>query len=148
MALGLAITGLFCATALAVEPRSPAASDRCQVCGMFVKDYPTWTAVVVYEDGSQLFFDGPKDMFKYILNPDKYPEHPGTISGIFVTDYYATRFIDARKAVFVTGSDVMGPMGHELVPVANLDHARTFVEDHAGKAMLSFDEVTLEKIPR
>ena len=146
--LALAVTWIFCATGSASEPRMPDASDRCQVCGMFVEGYPNWIAVVVFEDGSQFFFDGPKDMFKYIRNPDKYRQRPGAISRILVTDYYSTRLIDARNAVFVSGRAVMGPMGHELVPVASADHAKTFVEDHAGKAVLAFDEVTTEKIPR
>jgi len=148
VALIWAIASGLCATALADAPRSPTPSDRCKVCGMFVEKYKNWIAIVVFEDGSQLFFDGPKDMFKFIRNPKKFKESPSGISEIFVTDYYATRFIDARKAFFVSGSDVMGPMGHELVPVENADDARTLLEDHAGKAILSFDEVTLEKVPR
>ena len=132
----------------AAEPARPTSSDRCKVCGMFVEKYRNWIAIVSFEDGAQLFFDGPKDMFKYILNPKKYNGRTSGISGVFVTDYYSTRFIDAREAFFVAGSDVMGPMGHELVSIGNADDARTFLEDHAGTAILSFGEVTPEKIPR
>jgi nitrous oxide reductase accessory protein NosL len=39
------------------------------------------------------------------------------------------------------GSDVLGPMGHELVPLMSEDDAREFLEDHAGVRILRFDDV-------
>ena len=40
------------------------------------------------------------------------------LATIAVTDYYAVEPIAARDAWYVVGSDVLGPMGHELVPLA------------------------------
>jgi len=130
------------------DSRPPTAEDRCGVCGMFVAKYPTWVATVVFVDGSQVFFDGPKDLFRYILNLEDFNAEDREISEIFVTDYYGTAFIDARSAFFVSGSDVMGPMGPELVPIAKESHAKTFVIDHGGESILRFGEITPEKIPR
>jgi nitrous oxide reductase accessory protein NosL len=65
-----------------------------------------------------------------------------------VTDYYRVKPIDATTALYVAGSDVMGPMGHELVPLENRDDAETFARDHGGTEILLFDEVTPAKIPR
>ena len=50
--------------------------------------------------------------------------------------------MDARTAWFVVGSDVLGPMGHELVPFAREAEAREFLRDHRGKQVLRFAEVT------
>ena len=123
--------------------------DKCQVCGMFVAGYPTWVAEIIFSDGTYAVFDGPKDMFRYYFNIPKYS--PGKklsgINAIYVTEYYSAKFMDARKGVlFVQGSDVMGPMGPELVPVDTLDHAKVFMKDHQGKKILKFDEVKKEDL--
>lgn len=115
---------------------------------MFVEKYRSWTATVVLEDGSQLFFDGPKDMFRFLLDPARFGHAGSSISRVFVTDYYTTRLIDARQATFVAGSDVMGPMGHELVPLGTADEAETFMKDHGGSGRFAFDEVTADDVPK
>ena len=137
-----------CGTGFGVEPQPPTSADRCAVCGMYVEKYTNWIATIVLEDGSQVFFDGPKDMFKYFLNLGKYKKRSEDIKKLYVTDYYAIQFIDAQEAFFVSGSDVMGPMGPELVPLASESDAGTFLQDHAGKAILKFDEVSLENVPK
>ena len=111
---------------------------------MFVAKYPEWVAVVVYRDGHAHFFDGAKDMFKYLANLARYaPDHrPEDIAAIAVTDYYAVEPIDAKAAFYVVGSDVLGPMGHELVPLANRSEAEEFLRDHAGSRIVAFGDVT------
>jgi nitrous oxide reductase accessory protein NosL len=115
---------------------------------MYVEKYPNWTATVMFEDGSQVFFDGPKDLFKFLLDPGKYGRQESSIADVFVTDYYTTKLLDARETLFVVGSDVMGPMGPELVPVANSGHAESFRADHGGDHVLTFDQVTPDVIPK
>jgi nitrous oxide reductase accessory protein NosL len=135
-------------TMLAADSRPPTDEDRCGVCGMFVAKYPNWVATVVFADGSQVFFDGPKDLFRYILNLEDFNAEDREISEVFVTDYYRTAFIDARNAFFVSGSDVMGPMGGELIPLEKREEAKTFAKDHGGREILEFDDITPDKIPR
>ena len=65
---------------------------------------------------------------------------------IVVTEFYNLEKIEARKALYVMGSDVMGPMGHELVPFATRADAEDFLKDHKGERILQFDEVTPEII--
>lgn len=115
---------------------------------MFVEKYHPWVATIVFADGAQVFFDGPKDLFRYLLDPEKFKVQDRAISGVFVTDYYRVRFIDAKTAFFVVGSDVMGPMGGELVPLEKRDDAETFALDHGGQEILAFDDVTMAKIPK
>ena len=61
-----------------------------------------------------------------------------------MTDFYSLGRIEAQKAFFVVGSDVLGPMGHELVPLATRADAEDFLKDHKGKRILGFAEVTRE----
>jgi len=123
-------------------------SDKCPVCGMFVAKYKDFLAQIVFSDGSYRVFDGAKDMFKYFLNLHTYDpkKEISDISGAFVTDYYSLSLIDAQKAVYVIGSDVYGPMGHELIPFVQQSDALEFMQDHKGKKVLSFDEVTPQVI--
>jgi nitrous oxide reductase accessory protein NosL len=122
----------------------PGAQDTCPVCGMFVAKYPEWIATVLYRDGHAHHFDGAKDLFKYLLDLDKWaPGHRSEdIAAIGVTEYYGLARIDARGAWYVIGSDVLGPMGHELVPLDTRDDAEEFLRDHAGRRILRFGEVT------
>jgi copper chaperone NosL len=52
--------------------------------------------------------------------------------------------IDAHQAYFVIGSDVLGPMGHELIPLETLDDAKEFKADHQGKKILRFNQIDAE----
>jgi nitrous oxide reductase accessory protein NosL len=121
----------------------PKPRDLCPVCGMVVSKYPPWIASVVYRDGHAHHFDGAKDLFKYLFDLPRYAKGHRTqdIARIGVTEYYEVKRIDARTAWYVIGSDVLGPMGHELIPLASRADAEEFMRDHQGKRILRFDEV-------
>ncbi|NTV97124.1 MAG: nitrous oxide reductase accessory protein NosL [Thiobacillus sp.] len=129
---------------------APAGHDLCPVCGMVVSKYPAWVATVAWQDGHAHHFDGAKDLFKFLLDLKRYaPGHdPAAIKAIGVTEYYGLQRIDARTAVYVIGSDVLGPMGHELVPFASRADAEEFMRDHGGRRMLAFREVDLGLLRR
>jgi len=116
---------------------------------MFVSAYPSWWAAVVLSDGSTLYFDGPKDMFTYLADRSTYhPNQPlREINAIFVTDYYTGQPRLAREVFFVTGSDVLGPMGKELVPVAGEQALKTYLHDHGGDKVEIYRNGKLEEIP-
>jgi nitrous oxide reductase accessory protein NosL len=101
---------------------------------------------VLYEDGQADHFDGAKDMFKYLLDMEKFAKGRSRdqIAKIGVTDYYATERIDATKALYVIGSDVLGPMGHDLIPHPDEYDAKEFSRDHLGRRTLTFDEITMD----
>lgn len=122
----------------------PEMNDTCPVCGMFVAKYPEWVATVVYKDGHAHHFDGAKDFFKYLHDLEKWaPGHDREhITSMGVTEYYDLSRIDPRKAFFVIGSDVLGPMGHELIPLLSHEDATEFKADHKGVQILTFEEVT------
>lgn len=122
--------------------------DKCPVCGMFVYKYPKWVAVIELADGTSYFYDGAKDMFKHYMDIPKYtPRKAGQeIVSLEVTDYYAVALIDAKEAWYVIGSDVFGPMGHELIPFETEVSAKEFLEDHKGTQILRFPDVTADTI--
>lgn len=130
----------------AAEPAAPKPSDKdkCPVCGMFVAKYPDWVAAVAFKDNTLRYFDGPKDLFKFLLDLKQYAPGKGQsdIDSISVTDYYAVRQTNGRTAFYVLGSDVHGPMGKELIPFAVEADAREFLKDHRGRKILRFNEIT------
>jgi nitrous oxide reductase accessory protein NosL len=124
-------------------PRRPAAGEKCPVCGMFVAKYPDWVAGVAFKDRSAAWFDGAKDLFKFLLKPERYApsRRAADVARVWVTDYYGLAPVDAREAWFVIGSDVYGPMGTELIPFAREADAREFQADHRGTGLLRFGDV-------
>lgn len=122
----------------------PSAKDKCPVCGMFVAKYSDFLAAIVFKDGTCVFFDGSKDMFKYYFNLKKYDpaRKQSDIEAVCVTDYYDLKLVNGLEAFYVTGSDVHGPMGRELIPFAREEGAKEFAKDHKGKPGIKFGEVT------
>lgn len=136
------------ASAASSLPPNPGDREKCPVCGMFVAKYPDWVAAIAFNDGHTVYFDGAKDMFKYYFDVKKYePDRSAQeVRSVHVTEYYDMRLIPAADAFFVIGSDVYGPMGRELIPLATAKDAETFSADHGGKRTLRFGEVTPELI--
>jgi nitrous oxide reductase accessory protein NosL len=143
-ALGAVLLIFGTGLAATKDPVQPSKKDKCPVCGMFVYKYPDWLAEIIFKDESVDFFDGAKDLFKYYFNIRKY--NPGKnkkgIADIYVMEYYDMKLIDARKAFFIMGSDIYGPMGHELIPFATEADAKAFMMDHKGKKILRFEAIT------
>ncbi len=132
------------AAAAGAPPQAPGPKDKCPVCGMFVAKFPEWTAAARHPDGSVAYFDGAKDLFTFLKDPGRYGRTGAPAGDVWVKDYYQQRMLEARKAWFVAGSKVLGPMGRELVPCATEAEARTFMKDHGGSRILRFAEVTPE----
>jgi nitrous oxide reductase accessory protein NosL len=144
------LVAIICLVVLAASPAAaerkpvtPAKNDKCPVCGMFVTLYPDIIAEIIFKDGTYAVFDGCKDMFRYYLNMKKYNplKNINDIDSIYVHEYYDLTYIDGRKAYYVAGSDVYGPMGRELVPFRSEEDASAFKYDHKGK-ILRFGDVT------
>lgn len=110
---------------------------------MPVSRYPEWAAEVVYEDGTLVYFDGPKDLFRYLRHPERFggERSASEIGAAFVTAYYDHSPVPARDAIYVMGSDVAGPLGAELVPHATREDAEEFMVDHRGRRILTYREV-------
>ncbi len=132
----------------ALDAVKPGPDARCMACGMLVAPYPNWVSVASFKDGSHYFFDGPKDMFVFFANLTDYlPEASlQDIKELQVTEYYTLQRLDAREVFFVSGSDVLGPMGKELVPVAGEKNLKVFIRDHGQAKILKFDGEAISEV--
>ena len=150
ISLVLSLCVVFCCTLLvhggwvtAAPTDDITAKSRCPVCGMFVAKYPNWITQIRLADDTVQVFDGAKDMLAYYFDPTKFggPDRE-SIQEVWVKDYYTLEWLDGRKAYYVIGSDTYGPMGHEFIPFSSPEAAANFQQDHHGKEVLSFDQIT------
>jgi copper chaperone NosL len=149
MILGVLVllTFFFVGSPVQGNENTPDAKERCPVCGMFVAKYPQWLATLTSEKGKQFYFDGVKDMMAYFFTPEDFgATAEQTISKVEVKDYYSQKWIDGKNAWYVVGSDVLGPMGHELIPFGSEAAAQNFLKDHHGTEILIFTGISSKRI--
>lgn len=128
----------------------PIADDeRCPVCGMFVGKYQEWLTRIEMSNGTWYTFDGVKDMMAYYYEPQKFGAEPGAKPvSLIVKDYYTLDWIDGKSAFYIVGGDILGPMGHELIPFGTHDAAENFMTDHRGERILNFSDITKDLIDK
>ena len=141
---GLASFACVSVEAAPVDLPAPGPRDVCPVCGMFVAPYRYWIATVLFNNGEAVHFDGAKDLHKYLTDMARWAggRKAADIVRVGVTAYYDTGLIDAASAVYVIGSDVLGPMGHELVPHETAADAQEFMKDHKGRRIVAATEIS------
>jgi nitrous oxide reductase accessory protein NosL len=117
--------------------------ERCPVCGMFVAPYQKWITQIQFEDNAYHSFDGMKCFSRFFLDPTRYNVKKSKVDfkQLLVRDFYSLEFIEPQSAVFVIGSNVYGPMGHELIPFKNNKEAETFSRDHQGIKIIDFKQI-------
>jgi nitrous oxide reductase accessory protein NosL len=128
---------LICIAALAVGCGSKA--DRCRKCGMLVDQHPRWMAGLTNASGQEERFCCERCMLAHFRSPQGTNSH-----GAWITEYYSQKRMPVGAVFFVAGSDVTGPMGKALVPIAGRDAAEQFKKDHSGTRIFTADEITLE----
>jgi copper chaperone NosL len=117
-------------------------NTSCGNCGMKSLDYPQWHVKKVATQTAALsYYCSPRCMF---LQVNQANSPVNSTDSLFVVEYYDQHFIDARKAYYVIDSDISGPMGSDLVPLADQKAASYFLEEHKGKKIVQFTEVTNE----
>jgi copper chaperone NosL len=96
-----------------------------------------WNAELTRADESKVEFDSPRCALL--------AWRTGQVEAtkLRVQEYYERAWKEGEEVVFVVSSDVVGPMGTDLVPV-DPARARTFVRDHTGTRPLHLAEITPE----
>jgi copper chaperone NosL len=112
-------------------------SSRCANCGMSVEANSPWRAGLTL-DGQARIYDSPKCMFSQLRTTAT------RATEVWVSEYYSHAARPASSMSYVLGSDVLGPMGADVVPIEDRSRAERFLADHHGNRILAFDEVTRE----
>ncbi|BBO91441.1 nitrous oxide reductase accessory protein NosL [Desulfosarcina ovata] len=117
-------------------------SDRCPVCAMFPARRPDSAAAMTLTSGETFYFCSNGCLLRTWLRPGAYlGRDRSEIDRLVVWDYFSGRPIDARNAVWVAGSDVIGPMGPAIVALEDSGQLDTFNRRHHGKTVFRFDQL-------
>jgi copper chaperone NosL len=127
---------LFVASMLALVACRQGA--RCATCGMRLDPASTWVSYVTV-GGKELAFDTPRCAFGSWRRAT-------TATGARFREYYSQELRPADSLRFVEGSDVVGPMGPDLVPVAT-ENAGRFARDHNGAPPKSIEQILEGRAP-
>ena len=116
--------------------------DRCPVCAMDVSEHARFASAIELRDGRTFYFCGTGCMIRSWLHPEVFLGVPrASLQRAVVKEYFNGEHVDALKAVFVAGSDVVGPMGPALVPLKTQADVDTFMARHKGKTTFRVSEL-------
>ena len=136
--LALAPSALFWIVALLVLAGCRQV-PRCATCGMKIDPASPWASYVTI-GGKEAAFDTPSCAFaawkKETTRDNRARFH----------EYYSQELKPVEELRFVEGSDVVGPMGPDLVPV-RADTAVQFARDHNGAPPRTADEIVRGAAP-
>lgn len=110
---------------------------RCKHCGMRIETSSPWRTELIGADGAVTNFDTPRCALS------SWRSGKSSAVSVRVQEYYERRWLGGGDVRFIIGGDVLGPMGHDLVPV---DPARAtkFIQDHGADRALTLDEVNMD----
>jgi nitrous oxide reductase accessory protein NosL len=107
--------------------------DRCPVCAMPVAKHERFSAAIAVSGGSAFYFCTPGCMLRAWLRPERYLNRPREqLLKPVARDYFTGDFIDGRNALWVAGSDVVGPMGPALVALKSEADLPVFRKRHGA----------------
>jgi nitrous oxide reductase accessory protein NosL len=117
-------------------------SDRCPVCAMHPARRPETAAAMTLTSGETFYFCGNGCLLRTWLRPMVYlGKSQDQIDRIVVHDYFSGKAVDGRKATWVAGSDVVGPMGPAIIALEDASLLDSFIKRHGGKTVFTFNEV-------
>jgi len=119
------------------QPMEIPANVSCGKCGMYPAQYPQWQSQIIFKDGAMTPFDGCKCMFNFLFAMDQYDKTHSrdNVAVMWVKDFNTGTWLNAADAYYVVGSNMMGPMGKELIPFADQAAAMKFHQEQGGEVM-------------
>jgi len=116
--------------------------DRCPVCAMKVAKHRPFVSAIQLDDKTTYYFCGTGCMIRSWLHPEIFlGVDKVDLRRPVVREYFTGHDIDARDAIWVAGSDVIGPMGSALVPLKDEVSLKVFKQRHGGKTTFRLKEM-------
>lgn len=117
-------------------------NQDCAHCGMPSQEFPRSNAKAERKTGSEIWFCSPRCYF--VLRSEA--KQDTAFAKVWVTEFYELKKIDAQTALYVSGSDVMGAMGHDFIPLASEKDAQNFQKEHQGKRIWKYTEINAQTL--
>ena len=118
------------------------ASDRCPVCGMYPAKRPKSATGMALGDGRCFYFCGNGCLLRTYRRSRHYlGVGDDDIQRMVVMDYFTGAPLDAWEALWVSGSDVVGPMGPALVALNSEQAVNSFQARHGGRLVFRLNQM-------
>jgi len=107
--------------------------------------YPKWHCEAVLKNGHKATFISVKSMMQVFLHQDYFIKRgllEDTIDKIYISDYLSGEKVDAKQAMYVFGSRIVGPHGDDLIPFASESNAKLFMMKNGGTKLLPYAKIT------
>ncbi|MCP3874467.1 MAG: hypothetical protein GY699_15095 [Desulfobacteraceae bacterium] len=122
-------------------PKKIESHKECPLCGMYPSRYPQFNCQLIFKDGTYEAFDSATGLLLYLLFSDKTGINPKPVDKIYFKHYLKESWLESSKSFFVIGSEIMGPMGIEFLPVDNKHAAEELKNQENGKEIISFKKI-------
>ncbi len=117
-------------------------NQDCAYCGMPSQEFSRSNVRTERKIGSEVWFCSPRCYFA--LRSEA--KQDTAFAKVWVTEFYELKKIEAQRAWYITGSDVMGAMGHDFIPLASEKDAKNFQKEHQGKRIWKYSEINTEAL--
>ncbi len=110
-----------------------------------LKKYPKWLTEAELKNGKKVQFVSVKSLMTVYQHQKYFKKHKfidANITKMSVQDFTSGRKVDAKEAVYLFGSHIVGPHGDDLIPFENMDNAKLFMLKNGGTKILKFDRLT------
>ncbi len=107
--------------------------------------YPKWHTNALLKNGHKAEFISVKSMMQVYLHQDYFLKRnllEAPIDKIYIKDYLTGEKADAKQALYVFGSRVVGPHGDDLIPFVSETNAKLFMMKHGGTKLLPYSKIT------
>ena len=116
--------------------------DRCPVCAMQVDRHRKFASAIQLQDATTYYFCGTGCMLRSWLHPEIFlGVDRRTLQLPVVREYFSGRETDARRVIWVAGSDIVGPMGPTLVPVKDEVQLKVFKQRHGAQTVFRMSDL-------
>jgi len=110
-----------------------------------LKKYPKFLCEAVLKNGKKVQFISVKAMMQVYFHQDYFKKHKlldDDIKDLYVQDYLDGERINAKNALYMFGSKVVGPHGDDLIPLKNKTNADLFKLKYGGTKLLPFERLS------
>jgi len=116
------------------------------VYNMPLKKYQNFLCEAKLENGKTIQFVSVKSMLQVYFHQEYFLKHKlidAKIKEMYIQDYLNKTKKNAKKAIYVFGSRVVGPHGDDLIPFKDRYSADIFKMKYGGTRIMPFESISL-----
>jgi len=111
-----------------------------------LKKFQKFICEAKLKDGTVIQFVSVKSMLQVYYHQKYFLDHKlirSNIADMYVQDFMTGDVLNAKDALFVFGSRLVGPHGDDLIPLKNQSHVKLFKLEYGGTKILSYSKISL-----